>query len=510
MKQILLSALLLITHFAIAQPFKTEMSVMLSEDPGTPELTLKNGYTLFAKDDPKKKAITLTLFNEKHKQIAQTDVAFSQVDISRKFASQDVTIWVLGYYEINGDIVMFVRDNKVERKLKCGLYRIILDAKTTKVKKEELLMSVNKGGFARNNPVNSYGIDAPFYFIAKDPASDYYAIVKYGYQKKDNEDCNYEVYHYSPEHKEINKAKFDYVNGKYMYARALNVAVNADKYVFISTYAFNEESKRGKDTKIVFSKLEQGSTSFIHKELDYSEDFSASLCTLKKNAKNNIYEALIYVEVRKGSGNMTTYYQLIFQGIDPEKMELNKPFTLPQDQLDKFVATNCGESKGYKGGMINSFNVTNAGNNIAILKKNVTGFYDGGSYSLDPELYGFIAFDVDGKELNAWAYPHTDNLMFSISNAKGDFMIMNEMEKNMDLPLNKKHGGVKEVLSNAVIITLKDNGEMSKEYLFGTQGEGNNMYVDKIKYDQQSNTAIAVVGVGKDKKNKKIVWVKFE
>ncbi len=507
-KTIYTAALLIVSNLIFGQTVKTEIGSPIVGDIGDPVLVMKNGFSVFEFNDEKTKTLKLTIFNDKLKQIATKELKFKMVDFARAFSAADPTICVLKTYEINGKIVIFIKDNKIEKKMQCGLYRLIINPNNAEIEKEELLLTVDKGGFTDDAPSNSFGMDSPFYFISKDDNSDYYAIIKYGYQKRSDGASNYEVHYYSPDNKEINTVNFDYVGNKYEYARPLNLIVYSDKYLVIASYAFNSEKKNNKDTKIVFSKLEKGKKTFTHKELDYSENFNSSYCSLKKNEKNNLLEALVYTEAKQKGDKI--FYGMIFQSLDPEKMELTKPYTLPQKKLDEFVSKKCGAKNGYDGGMVDGFEVDANGNNFTTSKKNVIIFQAGKAISNDPELFGFSSFDANGNELNAWAYPHiTSSFYKTICNDKGNFFLMDEMEENMDKPLSKKFEPIAPIRSNAIIITLKDNGEMSKEYIFG-KPDKTNTFLWRMNYNSQLKSAIAVICVGKDLKNKKIARIKFE
>lgn len=504
-----------ICKLLMAQSIKTEFSQTFTDFIGSPALVLKNGYVLFSRDDHKNKVLELLLFDNKHILITRKTIAFSKIDYIRRFASADVTIIPLGYYEINGKIVLFVKDNKVERKMVCGLYRVIINPSTLQIENEELLLTINKGGFSDNSPASSFGADSPFYFLNVDKESGYYAIVKYGYQKKNETESNYDIYWYSPEHKEINKTTFDYLNNKYGYARALNLYVNSDKYIILSTYVFNSESKKNLDTKLVISKIEKGE--ITHKELEYSNNFSSSYCTIKANKVLKELEMLFYTET--GEEGNKTIYELFFQSISPEKMEVKKPYILPQQMLNNYAIQKCGLDKGYTEGFIDGFNFDLKGNIVAVFKKNVIKFSNNGAKTLNPEHVGVTVFEATGKELSAWVYPYNTTEMLApnirvVNTAKGNFILLNDLEENIKSPLNKKREYVKKKdLSNAVFITLLENGEIKTDYLFGVpSGRDSNIYGDfaNCLYDESTKTLIIVTNQGLEFKNRRVAWVKLE
>ena len=493
-----------------SQTFKTDISQTLQGDIGFPELLMKNGNTVFALNDKSKKTLVFTIFNSKHRQIIQKEISFKKVDFTHAFAPPDPSVDILKTVEIKGKIVLFIKDNKASNKGECALFRVIINANSAEIEEEELLFSINREGFAGNNPRSENGEDSPFYFISKDENSDYYAIIKYGNLKQNVIAGNYEIHWYSSDHKEINKSNFDYVNNKYEFARPLNLIVNANKYLLLTTYVYNKSGEKIKNIKVVFSKLEIGKTDFVHKEEQYALDFNSSFCTMKENKTKNLVEALIYNEMTGDDGK--TYYLLIFQNINAEKMETEKPYPLPQKMLDEFVINNCKDSKGYNDGFIDTYEIDGDGNNIAICKKNVSFFAGGYAYSPNPELFGFSLFDSHGKELNAWAYPHIDNgLIVPVCNKRGNFMVMNELQENMDLPLDIKHISIKpRDASNAILVSLKAGGEIEKNYIFGKPAGNNNIYFYSMNYDSKLNTAVGIIGVGKGNKDKKVAWIKFD
>ncbi len=473
------------------------------------QLVMKNGNSVFLEQNPKTLKYKLVVFNNKLVQVLEKEFDYKSPALKKAHSAKNVNIYLQKIYEIGGKLVMFEMDNKIDGKDQCGLYRILMNPATLEIEKEEQILMINKAGSAINAPTyDVYGTDSPFYYISKDENSDYYAIIKYGHQKRNDEGTNYEVHHYSPDHKEINNVKFDYVNSKYGYARPLNLLVYANKYVILATYAFNSEKKINRDTKIIFSKLEVGKNSFYHEELDYTQDFDADYCTLKKNETQNRIEALIYTKL--GEGLIKTRYSLIFQSIEPGKMSLSAPYVLPQKMLDDYAIKHCNE-KGYGGSMIKDYQLSPNGTILATSVKNVFFLKDGDALSGNPELIGFSEFNNAGKDINAWAYPHLGNgEIITVCNSKGNFALINEIDENMNKPLNEKFKDVSEKEVNVVLLTLKNNGEISREYVFGKQEKKKNIHMIRGFYDEKSKIYIAWVATGKDEKSRRLAIIKFE
>ena len=90
-------------------------------------------------------------------------------------------------------------------------------------------------------------------------------------------------------------------------------------------------------------------------------------------------------------------------------------------------------------------------------------------------------------------------------------MVMNELQENMDLPLDIKHISIKpRDASNAILVSLKAGGEIEKNYIFGKPAGNNNIYFYSMNYDSKLNTAVGIIGVGKGNKDKKVAWIKFD
>ena len=473
-------------------------------------LVLKNGNVIFSSQDRKTSIYKLEVFNSDLIKINEKELNYKTPSLDKAYSKSKQTAYMQKIYEIGDKIVIFEMDNKIDGKKECGLYRIIMNSTNLEIEKEELILKVNRAGSAVSSPYkDEYGLDSPFFYITKDENSDYYAIIKYGYQKRDDAESHFEVHHYSPEHKEISNAKFDYLNNQYNYARPLNFTVYADKYVILISSVFNSEHRLTMDTKIVLSKLEKGKTEFIHIELDFTKNFDSDYCAMKKNEKHNTLEVLVY---NKEGANMTKrVYSLIFQSLDPEKMVLNKMYVMPRNKLNNFAVNNCNINKGYGNGMISDYYINNNGNIVATSVKNVFSLAQGYALSGDPELIGFCEFDNSGNDINAWTYPHfSDCINTTFSNEKGIFSLINEIAENMETPLSSKFKSTYEKEINAVLLTLKDNGEIQRQYVFGKPEKKKNIFINRGYFDKRSKTYIAWLSSGKDDKNEKIALIKFQ
>jgi hypothetical protein len=414
----------------------------------------------------------------------------------------------MGYFEIGGKIVLFVKVNKLEDEKKAALYRVTINAKTAKIESEEIIEKLERPSQTGSKPI--YGMmDIPHIFVVKDPESDCYGVVKYLHQKKNPEGCNFEIVHYSGDHKVINRVKYDYIFDKYAYARPIDYYVDGDKSIILVSSAFNSEKGGDKDVTAFISKIEKGKP-VIHKELSYSENMKIKKCVFRKSSDYNALEILAYTLVNGSS------YQLIFQPIGLEKIDIYKPYYLPYEKMDQYVKEKIGESDGYKGGFIERFIVDDQSNNLVSMKKNVTSFEDDYASSSNPELIGISYFDVNGKELNGWAYPYNapfkEFLVFT--NKAGKFILLNEDQRNFKKPLNEKHVPCKKVdESNTVLLCLKDNGEITQQYVFGEpkdKKESKRLAMDKIYYDSKTNTVIGYYYEGEGYKEKKLCFLTIE
>ena len=509
MKKILIFTTILIIagNAVFAQNFKT----VIGEDEngvGDCLMIMKNGNSVFKDSKKGNENYFIAIYDGNLKRITEKELIYKTKDLADADYKKKTFRSIEKCFEINGKIVLFVLFTREKGEKELSMYRIIMNATTANIEKEELLFTINKIG---NEFLNAYGVDNPQYIISKDENSDYYAIIKYITQKRDDVAGNYEVHHYSPDNKEISSAKFDYVDNTYEFARPLSLMVFADKYVLIANFAFNSERKKDKDTKVVFSKLEKGKSTFTHKGLNYSENFSTDQIIMKNNGKYNIIQTLVFVQNRNYKNEVVSH-SLVFQSINPETMDLYKPYSLSLKKLNEYAEKNCDQKEAFDKPRFKDFQISPKGNNIAFLEKE-EGQRVGGKLVGSQGLYGFSEFDANGVEINAWAYPSVAYNCFSIFTSKGNYMLIDEMEENMDRPMSKKYKDGDSDKSNAVLLSFKDNGEISKEYVFGQPENKKNNYVHDYFYDEKSKTMIARIRSGKydkDGKNEKLVKIKFE
>ncbi|MEI6488338.1 MAG: hypothetical protein WCP52_05220 [Bacteroidota bacterium] len=450
-------------------------------------LLMNNGSVVYETYTKKESFPAITIFDADLKKIAEKELVYTSKALSEYNRNKRKKTYLRKAFAINNKIVLFISFYD-EGEKSSSLGRVIVNPLTAEIEKEDVLFTMNRG---YESDAELKGIDNPDILFSKDDNSDYYAIIKYVHQKKSyGNGKNYEIFHYSPEHKDITNINFEYVNKKYECARPLSLLVFADKYLIISSFAFNSEKQGTIGNKFVISKLEKGTKTFIHKEIDYQNNYKTDKCLMQWNEKNKIIEALVYTQVGKDKvafmTGLNTYLALIFQNIEPEKLELTKPYELPYNMLNEYVTKRVEKKKGYDKSMIDNFQIESNGKNLALLAP-------------QNGLHGLVEFDVNGKELNAWAYPNTFVSFFPVTNSKGVFAIIDEMETNMETPINNKFDSYDNARSRSpVLLTLKENGDVLKEYIFGKPERKKYSEFAVKYYDKKSNTIVGILYSGQN------------
>lgn len=278
MKHIFLfaSLLLIAPDTALSQTPAVALSKAFPEpDNGANRLLLlKNGNTLyfhFTPDD----GIRAVVYDANHHQKAQTTLT------GKTWEDRDMKRSELkGIYEINGQAVIFLQQ---VNKRTPALYRIVVDAQTGRVVKEDQIAELPKyGAFAGYSMLFGHVKPDDFY-VEKDPESDYYAVVQF-YAFSSSTDARIEVVHYSPDHQELNRAFFESPNKEFKYLDYQAIYVHADEYVFVASFGYNGE--KDKNGKMIVSSLHKGAKNFEHAVLDFTNGYKDVLSGVVYDAPN--------------------------------------------------------------------------------------------------------------------------------------------------------------------------------------------------------------------------------
>lgn len=316
-------------------------------------LLMKNGNTLFFNFTPKK-GIDVTVYNTKHRA---KSVVNNTIQSWKQKAMKRASL--RGLYEMNGQAVVFIQ--QVVKKKPC-LYRFIFDANSGKLVSERVISDLPRLGMGAGYAVFFGGVAIPDFYVRKDPNSEYYAIAVFNSFAHDRNQ-RIQVIHYSPDHKEINKAFYNSPDGVYKYLNFLDMYINRDEFVFITAYAYNTRSSGGKDSRIVISRLMNGSKEFQYNLLDHTDDFKNVDVAMKYSSTEKQVYMLASVDAKSANREATMHkggvggrYVLQMNVIDPVELKVKTNYFVEHPQLDEYVKEHLKYKKPYYG-VIQDFNL---------------------------------------------------------------------------------------------------------------------------------------------------------
>lgn len=198
MKKLLFVCALLLVHTCIFAQFKTIAESKEFEEPETGFtriLQMKDGRTVFFHFTVKD-GINMRFYDAAHKEKQSRNIQASFGKLKKAKVN--------GIFEIGGDIVAFVSELDGKHPV---LYRLILDSKTGKLKKEDKIAELERMRFLqRRSTFFSYNGMRDF-IVKKDPESENYAVAIYSLNNPDV-DKRLEFIHYGPDNTELSRIYF--------------------------------------------------------------------------------------------------------------------------------------------------------------------------------------------------------------------------------------------------------------------------------------------------------------
>lgn len=523
-------------------------------------LLMKNGNTLFFHFTVKK-GINVTVYDQKHRTRGTVNNRVTSWKQKKmKYAS------LRGLYEINDQVVVFMQ---LGVKRRAVLYRMIFDGKSGKILKEEVVASSDRISMGKAYGMVFGGLAMPNFIVSKDPNSDYYAVGIFNSVTSDR-NARIEVVHYNPNHEEINRSYFQSPENKYKYLTVLDLYVNRDEFVFLSSYAYNTRSSGGDDSRILIGRMEKSTKGFQFKILDYSDDYKKVEVVTKYNQTNNQLYMLTAIEAESAKrkptmdkGKKSTGYVLQMNVFDPLTLELKKKYFIEHKKLTAYADEHLKAKRPYLG-IIQDFKL-NEDNTITYMfeemdnysvtstytsytngrmsTRTTTRFYTKlgsiGIMNADPEgneLRGYAIakeqtaettlgmFDINSRRMSNWNFRGRGA---SYNNLSGfysydymfikdkEYVIYNDNVENTEseeetVKSNKKMGRIS--LANTVY-AYKDGNKVVKSYLFGDpKGKDENRFcqleMNTVSEDGRSLATMMIERKGRDKKAY-IVWINF-
>lgn len=390
MKKSLLFLMSIICFYSFSQ--KKDKSPSFPEPEGWCKLVqLKNTNTCFL-EFTKKEGIKVVLYDSLRKKVGSGK-------LTTKLIEDKLGTYILsGIYEINGDVAVFFQ--KAEDRTPI-MIRLLIDGKTGKLKAEEKIAELEKVTMKDAYAVVFGGLDMPDIRIVKDPGSDYYAMIRYNTLAHETKD-RIEVFHFSPDHKLVNRANYTAPNDKYKYTRYLNAYVHKDEYVILGTYAFNTDKSGGDDSRFYISKLSKGKTNFIQKELAIATNWKHPGAEFVYNGVKDLIHMVIISDVT--SGFKTLDYTINFQNFKPGSLSLEKSYEPDFSKINSYYTGSMGSKDDFKGFIQGIF--TDKSGNLVVMYQGVTTKESNGMVT--GTFLGDVALltiSPEGKTLTGTVFP---------------------------------------------------------------------------------------------------------
>lgn len=532
MYKVLFSLLLLCAVPAImyAQP-KIEKSEPIEEPAVTDYdkiLLLKNGNTCYLHYSGND-GIEISMYDLLHK------LTFTNRISSEKWDGSEITnTTILGAYEINSEIVIFLQQPDSKRPV---LYRLRINTDDGKLLKEDVVAVLKKG--------NSYfkrDIVQTQLHVIKDPKSGCYAIVFYDNIDEQAAEA-VRIMHFDEKHSLLGTAKIMSPDEKIKHVVFLDAAVNGNKSVYVSIYYLGDNDN---ESKIFISKLNYGDSIITSKALDFSNDFHSSVAQLLYNHTNDKLQMLIVTHT-KTKGNFSSYMSLLCT-IDPTTLNVSGVMELPNNNINMY-GRKMLDSKTTFSGVPQAMLLHNDGN-FTIIKQEMT-FNARGMIISSTNVgdIGISEFGAEGAERTSFLLPFRaqatglgsilylknitsgkwDNFYrgnrhesFSmqdyspryITGKKNNYLITNDYCKGIDHSnINKLASAYYERKNTNTYYTTLKNGNATECTLFGPlEGKRDSYLCFMDAADQNDDGLFATLVTAKKGKSTetRVMWITFE
>lgn len=545
----LLLLLLLPAYGGMAQPASIQYSTPFQEpEEGWNKLIqLSNGHTFFF-HFTRKQGIAVKVYGADRQMMATATVTSKDWDAGKMNQAQ-----VEGLYEINGQPVLFFHQvvSRVPR-----LFRIRFNAHTGAVEEEQLIaeMAPYPTGAAW---AIAYGFEQRKDFIVeKDPDSDHYAVTCFN-TFMEKTDSKIEVIHFTVnqgKHEIASRASYDLQGFKYH--RFIGMTVDGANNVFVCVYGYNSRSKGGSgDSRIIVSRMKAGEQTFVHKQLEFSDDFKQTTAIMQYNRGTNLIQllTLTYLDTKSKllSNKRTNYYQILLSLIDPETLFILSSRPVVAEKVMEFAQRNFEDIKGFSGLpqqmlinrdfsttiLLEDINVHKVYNTNGQLVSAKTILGDIGVVALDnrgieEDGYALNKLQAASGEMEAmylskkskglWSFRSGgfsgmhNNAFLSfdyIDAVAGRFVLFNDYPENDGMDGKKKRKIVTTISTTNTICYTLNNGFVKKEYLFGVpaKNESRFCYVEASHFLKEKNTYATLMISRKGKaKEAFVAWVQFE
>jgi hypothetical protein len=519
MKKIIFPVLLLLFYSLTNAQFKEVAAGPSFNEPekGMSRLVLmKDGSVLFFTITPKD-GIDIRVYNPAHKETAVTNIQAAY----GKLKSGGLE----GYFEINGDLVLLISD--VEDKTPV-LYRIIIDGKTGKLKKEQKIGELKRMNMGMGYAMVFGGVDVPDFYVSKDPESDNYAVALFNSFESDRSK-RIEIVLYGSDHKELSRAYYASPDEKYKYLQFVSMSVMGSEKVSVLVNGYNSG---GKDREVILATLKKGASSVSFNELHFPQDSVLENGIVRYNP---ITQKLVVVaKIHERKKTKEAYLYVAF--VDPDKGKTEKLFQSGMgDEVNKRASAIFGKKYKYWGTPVNLYINKDGGFSVAYEEEAiVTIEYSRGSSShLETYNIAVVTYDRSGELHSSYLIPknfwidNSNSLSFAggfgnqykkfayINGNDKSYILLNDTRRNIEkIEKDKEPVQIKGVSDcDAFYFPLAGNDPIpTRKYLFGESDEKKerNLAPFGISTYDKANDIFIALRLNKDGKDKNVnlLWLK--
>lgn len=473
---------------AFAEPYRSESKLLL----------MKNGNLLFFRLGFKD-SVDVRIYNTAHEEIAVVSFEAGYSDLKE--------VRLEDFLEISGDVVLLLRG--FEKKTGV-LYRLIIDGKSGKLKKEERILEL-KDFWERIGPYNVS------FYVKKDPETENYAVAVFN-SPETKKTVRIEIAQYGGDHKESNRGYYELPAKQYEYLGFESMIVMGSEMTSVLMRGRNNSTDK---REVVVASLKKGANAVSCKTILSSGDsvFYAGVIKYHPYTK----KILVFANMRKpGSLDAGDVYMI---WVDPQQVISDKPIQqlevvkhpyngLPIDiyfnKDGTFTAIHEESNQTFAGTKMTAHTETLS---IHVLTYDKTG-KQYGSYTIPKKFY----IDFPGSPTYGSGFANQYKQVSYISRAEKSYILINDTRRNIER--------VAQNLSPLIIIGIGDcdafyfpltgtNPIPERKYLFeGSEDEkGKNLAAFGVScYDKKNDVFIVLRLNKKDITNKtvNIVWLQPE
>lgn len=274
-------------------------------------IKMKNGNTVFVQITARD-GIYVDIYDQNYKPVVQTHENMSFGNLKGSCVN--------AIFEANGDIAIFISEVESRQPI---LYRIILDGKSGRMKRDEKLAETIRYPYLDQPFIPEYKPVSSF-FIRKDPNSENYAMVMLHANDRSVK-ANLEVIWYTGAHKEISRAYYQAKESPFKNINYLDMVVFGEDQVCLFAYIYNQTSVGDKKGTMIMASLRRDADTLVVDRLNVGVRKVIDSGLVRINPVTNKIMFLGYAHAEAGD---TERYAGILGIVDPARKTPDQEFDI--------------------------------------------------------------------------------------------------------------------------------------------------------------------------------------